>query len=76
MQKDIVDLGADYGEGVKVTRLSGRWKLLRLDFTSEAVREHGWLDVLWGFDIFLGEIPFMKSLILANIIVWVILFLI
>jgi hypothetical protein len=31
------------------------------------------IKFIWGADIWLGNIPFMKSLILANIIVWAIM---
>ena len=40
------------------------------------IREIGWLKTLWGYDIFLGNVPFLKSLVLANVIVWLILFLV
>ena len=32
------------------------------------------LHFIWGFDIWLHNIPFLKSIILINIIVWIILF--
>ena len=32
-----------------------------------------WFTLLWGYDIFIQEkIPFLKSLILANVIVWLV----
>ena len=32
-----------------------------------------WFTLLWGYDIFIqGKIPFLKSLVLANIIVWLV----
>lgn len=30
--------------------------------------------LLWGYDIFLNKVPFLKLVILCNIIVWLILF--
>ncbi len=32
-----------------------------------------WFTLLWGYDIFIqGKIPFLKSLVLANVIVWLV----
>ena len=39
----------------------------------DMIKEFGLWQVLWGTDIFIGKLPFMKLLILANIIVWVVL---
>ena len=47
------------------------WELISLHATSskpKGVKQ--WLNFIWGFDIFIYKIPFMKTLILANIIVW------
>ena len=35
------------------------------------IKEFGLWQVFWGTDIFIGRIPFMKLLVLANIIVWI-----
>ena len=49
------------------------WKLLSLSLgNSKPKTLRQWLTVLWGFDIFIQEIPFMKSIVLANIIVWLV----
>ena len=32
--------------------------------------------LLWGYDIFLNKIPFLKSFILVNILIWVIFWII
>jgi hypothetical protein len=37
--------------------VSGRPKTLR-----------GWKNLIWGFDIFIGNVPFMKSLLLGNLL--------
>ena len=31
-----------------------------------------WSRFLWGFDIWLGNVPFLKVMVLANILVWLI----
>ena len=49
------------------------WKLLSLTFGANKPKTpRQWLAALWGFDIFVHEIPFMKSIVLANVIVWLI----
>ena len=30
-------------------------------------------NLFWGFDIFLGRVPFLKLIILANILVWILI---
>ena len=50
---------------------------IRFDFGS-ILSVRGWksrLNVVWGYDIFLNGVPLLKSLVLANVIVWVVLFL-
>ena len=39
------------------------------------VKEYGYLKTIWGYDIFLNGVPFLKTLVLLNIVasvlVWV-----
>jgi hypothetical protein len=46
------------------------WKLIALHPGSKPKGVKQWLNFIWGFDIFIYKIPFMKILILANIIIW------
>lgn len=46
------------------------WKLIELHPGSKPKGVKQWLNFIWGFDIFIYKIPFMKTLILANIIIW------
>ena len=49
------------------------FQLLSLQLTLEPKTPRQWFTALWGYDIFIQEkIPFMKSLVLANIIVWLV----
>lgn len=59
---------------IKLTKII-KWRLLELNVTSQALKEFGFWEVAWGFDIFIGRVPFLKSVILANTIAWLILFL-
>jgi hypothetical protein len=38
--------------------------------TKDAIKEYGFWNVLWGTDIFINDVPFMKTLIVINILVW------
>jgi len=40
---------------------------------SNLIREFGLWKFIWGTDIFINGLPFMKCLVLANIVVWVII---
>ncbi len=41
------------------------------NMTPKTLRQ--WFTLLWGYDIFIqGKIPFLKSLVLANVIVWLV----
>jgi hypothetical protein len=35
------------------------------------VEEFGFLEIVWGMDIFYGKVPFLKTLLLVNILVWI-----
>ena len=48
------------------------WKLLRLNLLDKPKGVVQLLRLIWGFDIFILEVPFLKSLCLANLIVWII----
>lgn len=34
-----------------------------------------WLKVAWGMDVWFGNVPFMKSLALCNVLIWLFLML-
>jgi hypothetical protein len=46
-----------------------------LTISKECCKQCGLLRVFWGLDIFINNVPFLKSIALGNIIVWIILFL-
>lgn len=56
----------------KIKIYHAKWRAL--DFTID-VRPKGlreWLNLIYGWDIFFNGVPFLKTLILANILVWLI----
>ena len=63
------NVGLHVGKGPKPT-----YKAVHISFNlRDMIREFGLWQVFWGTDIFMGKIPFMKLLVLANIIVWVVM---
>ena len=48
-----------------------QWRLVEID-PLIILREYGLWQLFWGTDIFIGKLPFMKLLVLANIVVWVV----
>ncbi len=50
------------------------FQLMSLNLTNMTPKTpRQWFTLLWGYDIFIqGKIPFLKSLVLANIIVWLV----
>ena len=57
---------------LKFEPVSVRAFSINFDFKS-IVKEYGWLRTIWGYDIFLNRVPFLKSLVMANVIVWVVM---
>lgn len=50
------------------------WRLMEINVSfRDTVKEFGLWQAFWGHDIFFGNVPFLKSLVLANIIAWVLL---
>lgn len=50
------------------------WKAMQLTLTRRPVDISEWLWAVWGLDIFLYNIPVLKSIVLANVLIWLILF--
>lgn len=48
------------------------FKLIQLRSTQKPKGFIEWFYLIWGFDIFFHKVPFLKSIVLANIIVWLI----
>lgn len=62
-------------EGYGVEIVEGRWKAVpfHLKGWRGASLRNKW-RAFWGCDIWLGPVPFMRTLVLVNLIVWVLLF--
>ena len=54
-----------------------QFRAIQITFDFEPIiREIGWMKTIWGYDIFLNKVPLLKSLVLANVIMWLIMFLV
>jgi len=51
------------------------WKLMRLTLWERPKGTRQWTTVLWGFDIFLWRLPFLKTILAINVLVWITLIL-
>lgn len=49
------------------------YKTLELKFSHPRQLKE-WIYAIWGMDIFFGPVPFLKTIVLANLLVWVWLF--
>ena len=61
-------------QGVSIRPNFKEWKVIAI---SVSAREHHpspkeWLYILWGLDIFINGVPFLKTIVAANVLVWLI----
>ena len=48
------------------------FKAVEIKFASDG--KIPWWKIIWGMDIFIQGVPMLKSIVISNIIIWVILF--
>lgn len=51
------------------------WKLFQMGIFNKPKNITQTLRLIWGFDLFLYKIPFLKTTLLLNILVWILIFL-
>jgi hypothetical protein len=49
------------------------WRLMQISTMDHPKNLAEWRRFLWGYDIFCGSVPFLKSLVAANVIVWLLM---
>jgi len=49
------------------------YRAIQIRFDRGFVETVGWRKAIWGLDIWMNNVPILKSLIAANILVWIIL---
>ena len=52
------------------------WKLLALHMNVRPKGFDEWVYFLWGFDVWYGPVPLMKSVVVSNVIMWVLMWVI
>ncbi len=53
-------------------KIEKKWRAFQINMGTDVLQIGRW-RIIWGMDIWLGNVPFMKTLLLANIIVWVLM---
>ena len=48
----------------------GRYYAIRIDMPKDVMKQVGWLNALWGTDIFINGIPMIKLFALSNLLIW------
>ena len=51
-----------------------KWRTIELQVKNEALQGFDLLELIWGTDIWINNVPVLKCLIAANILVWILLF--
>ena len=62
----------DHSFKIQINQFPKGWKALCFEFDA-STKPKGftqWRHALWGWDIWYDSFPVMKSLILANILIW------
>lgn len=44
------------------------WRLMELRMTDRPRGPRQWMILLWGFDIFFGPVPFLKTIVAADVL--------
>ncbi len=55
---------------IRKYRYDRKWKTMQLKLARRPSGLSEWLWLAWGFDIFLHEIPVLKTIVAANVLVW------
>jgi hypothetical protein len=62
-------------EAFKIKRVNNfprGWKALQFKFHEKPEGFSQWLNALWGWDIWYYSFPVVKSLLLCNVLIWLI----
>ncbi len=52
----------------------GRWRAIDIQVCNEVLQGFDLLPLIWGTDIWINNVPVLKCLVAANILVWILLF--
>ena len=55
--------------------IKGTWRTIDIQVSIETLRGFSLLEIIWGTDIWINKVPILKSIVAANFIIWIILFL-
>ena len=58
----------------KITLVDAKFHALDIRFDFKGTNWKDKINLLWGQDIFINDIPVVKAMVLMNVITWIILF--
>lgn len=61
---------------IEIEKYPRGWKLLSLHLADRPKNIGEWKNFLWGFDLWYGSIPLGKGIVVANLIMWVLMWVI
>jgi len=70
--KDTIILEGLTGVTFNLESYPKGWRALQLSPGERPKGARQWINFLWGFDIFFRNLPFLKIILTANILVWII----
>jgi len=50
-----------------------KFRAIDIRVPAEAWKKIGWLRGLWGLDIWINDVPVVKALVVANIVIWMLM---
>lgn len=71
--KDSITIPGEFVMSADPSPFPKGWKALYFSLPQRPKGTRQWVNFLWGWDIFYGRFPLIKSLLAANILVWVVL---
>ncbi|KKN47720.1 hypothetical protein LCGC14_0660430 [marine sediment metagenome] len=69
MTSDLID-AEEVPQLVIANPYNKHWKAIQFSIMDRPENLRQWFWAIWGFDVFYGQFPMFKILILANILVW------
>ena len=60
-----------FKRNLNTNRYDKNWKIIQLRFVQKPKGLIQWMWFFWGFDIFIEKVPFLKFIVLLNVIMWI-----
>lgn len=50
------------------------WRAVDIHAPIQSIKEIGFLTWFWGTDIFINDVPLLKCMVVANVVVWILVY--